>query len=647
MQELDEVAWRARAYRGYSPQLTLRALLTGSALGFLLSLTNVYVGLKTGWFLGVNLTACLLTYVVGIALHRLRVFQGPLSILEANCAVSTASSAGYATGTMVVAAFPAMLLLSVTTANPAGTQQSFAVVGLWIFCLGALGCALAIPMKRSMINEERLPFPSGTAAAATLHGLYERGGDALRRARALAAAGVVAGVAPILIALDVVRRADAHGRLVRGPLLAGSSKVFDGLANAWPALTRRMSHAGAPALHPSGRDFSLSDYQIKLDHSPALVFAGMLIGLRIAAWMMTGAVLLVAGAAPLGLDAPAHVTSHGAVAAVSAPALAWRELGIWVGAPMLVASSLVGFVARWRTSVRALSGIVLRGRTAPDHPNEVPARWFVFGLLGSGTGVVLLAWRCFAIPPHYGALAIAMTVVLALVACRSAGESDIIPGGAMGQIMQLSFGVLVPQNVTANLQAAAITSGASHAAADLLNDLKAGYLLGADARRQFVAQALGVVTGSVASTLAYFILVPNALAITGSADHPAAFPAVAAQQWKAVAEVFNLGLGSLHPLSQHAILWGAGTGAALAVIEALVPRAWRRFVPSAMGLGLGFMLPFSYPLSMFVGASAAELARRLRPRWAQRYLMPIAAGGIAGESIAGVLVQLANTFLLA
>src|SRR5205823_5396146 len=60
--QLDEAEWYARAYRHNAPQLTFRAVMMGTVLGFFLAFTNVYIGLKTGWFLGVNLTACILSY---------------------------------------------------------------------------------------------------------------------------------------------------------------------------------------------------------------------------------------------------------------------------------------------------------------------------------------------------------------------------------------------------------------------------------------------------------------------------------------------------------------------------------------------------------------------------------------------------------
>lgn len=46
-------------------QLTWRAVLMGaSLLGAVLSLTNLYIGLKAGWGFGVAITACILSYAI-------------------------------------------------------------------------------------------------------------------------------------------------------------------------------------------------------------------------------------------------------------------------------------------------------------------------------------------------------------------------------------------------------------------------------------------------------------------------------------------------------------------------------------------------------------------------------------------------------
>ena len=60
--EMEEDEWYEKVYRGDVPQLTIRAVVVGSVLGFLLAFTNLYIGLKTGWGLGVAITACILSY---------------------------------------------------------------------------------------------------------------------------------------------------------------------------------------------------------------------------------------------------------------------------------------------------------------------------------------------------------------------------------------------------------------------------------------------------------------------------------------------------------------------------------------------------------------------------------------------------------
>jgi len=69
-------------------------------------------------------------------------------------------------------------------------------------------------------------------------------------------------------------------------------------------------------------------------------------------------------------------------------------------------------------------------------------------------------------------------------------------------------------------------------------------------------------------------------------------------------------------------------------------------MPSAAGIGLGLLLPFFTSLSFVLGAAAAWLYRRLDPRQAERLVVPISSGLIAGESIVGVVVASLNNFVL-
>ena len=116
--EMDEDEWYAKAYRGESvPQLTVRAVVMGSILGFVLAFTNLYIGLKTGWHLGVAITACILSFSIWRMLLSARLVKTQMTILENNCMQSTASAAGYSTGGTFVSAIAALLMMSATPEN--------------------------------------------------------------------------------------------------------------------------------------------------------------------------------------------------------------------------------------------------------------------------------------------------------------------------------------------------------------------------------------------------------------------------------------------------------------------------------------------------------------------------------------------------
>ena len=175
----------------------------GLRAGGVLSLTNFYIGLKAGWGFGVAITACILSYAIWTTLHRLGVVGTPMTILENNCMQSTASSAGYSTGGTLISAFAAYMLVSNTT-------LSLPLMLAWIFLLAVLGVTMAIPMKRQMINIEQLRFPSGIAAAETLHALHSTDSTGMRSAKALGWAAFIAATrsqVPAVPILALVRLA--------------------------------------------------------------------------------------------------------------------------------------------------------------------------------------------------------------------------------------------------------------------------------------------------------------------------------------------------------------------------------------------------------------------------------------------------------
>src|SRR5215471_10012002 len=245
---------------------------------------------------------------------------------------------------------------------------------------------------------------------------------------------------------------------------------------------------------------------------------------------------------------------------------------IWGGVACMVSSGVLNFLLQWKTSLRAFSNLGKMFKRSghgqdPMDELEAPTQWFLIGQVVSLIGIAILAKISFNIPYWIAVLALLLSFILALVACRVTGETDTTPVGPMGQLTQMIVGGIHPGSATTTLMSANVVSSAAISSADLLTDLKSGYLLGANPRKQFLAQFSGIFIGTVVSVLAFSVIVPNAK-VLGSDQ----FPAPAAQSWRAVALTMSQGLAQLHPIKRSAIGIGAAVGVVLAILPVVLPR---------------------------------------------------------------------------
>src|SRR5688500_18008413 len=106
-----ELVWLRDTYRPHARNLTLRAAITGVLIGFVMCLSNLYVFFKTGWSLGVTLTACILAFAVFKVGQAVRMTKVPLSDLENNALTTVASGAGYMTAGGNMAAYGSLMMV--------------------------------------------------------------------------------------------------------------------------------------------------------------------------------------------------------------------------------------------------------------------------------------------------------------------------------------------------------------------------------------------------------------------------------------------------------------------------------------------------------------------------------------------------------
>lgn len=636
--EEKDAWWFRNVYQGdRMPQLTLRAVVMGGLLGMIMSVSNLYTTLKVGWSFGVAITSCVLSYVLWNALVTLSGSRlTRMSILENNCMQSTASAAGFSTGSTIATCFGAMLLL-----DPQHRHVAWPIVTAFTLATGLLGVFLAVPMKRQIINQEKLPFPSGIAAAVTLRSLHERSAETLRKAYAL----IVSMVAGAIIGV-----------------LNTAEDQFAALGRFFAWMRERLFDVHLPDLVPEqGLRLLAGKPMVAFGFEPSslLIAAGMIIGRRMAFSIFAASAVLYFFVAPWlqGIDA-AHAGEAGYIASI--PTAGGGALfhpvrwALWGGVATMTFASFTALALQWRVIGRSFRGL-RRSRPAAAGASgasaaasgvsadlearmaaiEVPWRWFVMGVAPIAVALVLIQWLAFHIQWWAGTIAVAMSFVLALVCCRATGESDISPTGPLGKIMQLIFAVISPGNVVHNLAAAGAGANSASSAADLLTDLKSGYLLGANPRQQFLAQLTGLFFGTLSVVPAWYLLAPTAEALEK-------YPLPATSVWVAVAKVLSHGIDTLPGSAQLAILLGAALGILLPLADALVPRL-RPYLPSAMGLGLGWVVFFNNALAFAIGAIIVMAWSSLHKRSEETFCVPVASGLIAGESILKALLAMLAT----
>jgi uncharacterized oligopeptide transporter (OPT) family protein len=157
-------------------------------------------------------------------------------------------------------------------------------------------------------------------------------------------------------------------------------------------------------------------------------------------------------------------------------------------------------------------------------------------------------------------------------------------------------------------------------------------MVGTWPRHQAVSQAIGVAAGAVVGSAAYLILIPDPAGMLMTETWAA--PAVAT--WKAVAEVFATGLTAMPPGSQVAMAIAATVGMVGAIAERLLPKRIVKWMPSPVSFGLAFTLQVWTAIAFAIGATLAVVLERFVPKWAARFLIVLASGIMAGESLAGV-----------
>lgn len=576
------------------PELSVPALLLGTLQGVVMTASFVYIALKLGFGLAGSTVAAILGFVVLRGVLRRR------SILENNINQTVASGINTASAG-VVFTLPALMLLSVDDPSLA----DFPVVPLLLSAIAGscMGIVLIIPLRKQMVEFERLRFPSGTAVGTLL-------------------------------------RAPGEG-MEQGMLLVGG-------ALAAAALTALVNLGLAPEDLNVGRVLSLPPWlPFALYISAANFGAGLLSGKGglpfalggILAWWVVSPVAVGLGWVP----APEALAAGDAAEWQSG--LVYAQMLRPLGIGMLIGGALAGVVSAFPAvrgalqSLRAAASLAARTGASPDE----------IGLKTLGAGAVvsfalLCAASYFATPELGLGQAVLIATVGALwlglagiIVATATGHTDISPLSGLALIAVTLMFFLTGGNVTAAILIGVAVCIATNQCADMMADLRTGHLVGSRPRAQQMAQLAVCWLGPFVAIGVLFMLWyapgdgtpgfgPQSLACIEKTPDCLIAPQAGALQ--GMIEALRSNDAAVDKYLSGAVLGGALSIFPIGGIAVLV--------------GLAMYLPFSITLAYGVGCLVAMgLQRRYGAPFMGRKLVPFAAGLIVGEA----LTQLAWTLL--
>ena len=582
-----------------APARLCRAYLAHCCVRTLLCFTNMYFGLQTGWVTMGSIQCA----VVGYAIFQVPIFApGPnrrrFNALE-NVVVQTV---GVATATMPLAGGFVGIIPALRMLDPP-IELSVVEQLLWGAALTYFGIFFAVPLRRQTILVEELAFPSGTATAKlieTLHAKHDKTGGP-------------SGTAEV----EVARRWRTLGlSFAASFFLASTGFLFPRLANIDVGALVGLPH--------------LKTWHWTLRPSLSYIGQGMIMRQRPAFSMMGGALIAWAFLGPM---ARREGWATGPLDSWEDGVQGWL---LWVALGLMLAEALTSFglilLQQLMPLVDRRDSDVLRrpDKLEPAPPPErVPTVWWSSGLVASICLSVAVISPMFGLPLGQMILAVTMSCLIAVLAVRALGQTDLNPVSTVGKLSQLVFAFIAPGHIVANIVAGALAEAGATQAGDLLQDLKTGHLLGASPRAQFFGQLIGA-TASVFVTVGAFQLYDHAYGVPS-----AQFTAPVAHVWKDMAILMGKGSSALPESSLDFAAGFAVIGALLPLVEHFdVLRYYvGHLMPSGIAFGVGMYLTPDWTIPRVVGAIVELVWRRRSPLSHQNHMLMVASGFVLGEGV--------------
>ena len=564
--------------KGPYPELTWTGVIVGWFLGAIIATSIGYAALLLGFSIEGSELAAILGW--GILRGLLR----RTSIVENNINQSIASAVTAASSGMMFSV-PALFILSGEYEGLTDFNRALMIFGCVIGAI--VGLSFVIPLRKQMIDFNRLAYPGGIATAAIL----KSPGAGAKKAMFMLGAALFSGAVHFWVL-----------------------KYSDGISE----------HISHEELH-LGDMLGLPSYlNIAFYLSVMTIGVGFLSG-RSGLWFGAGGFLCYWFLAPLlslfGSQDVQAIVQEGPGPLRSVlfrPSGIGMLIGAAVGSIVFAAPMIKSAIQSMQKAARDASG------AASD---EMPIRQLY---LGVGLGSLLLIGVGYLTVPDMSigtAAAMAFVGVLwiwiaGVIVAECVGRTNWSPLSGMTLIAVtiltfLASGLTDTQAIVASVMMGAAICVAISQASDMMLDLKAGYLVGAKPRMQAYGQYLGTWLGPIV-VMGLILVLHNAYGL-GSEKLPA-------PQGQALASMIQGIIGGDVPTYRY------GAGAGLGLLFAL-----SGFGGIGVLVGLGFYMPFAIVLTYTIGNLLRLAAdKTMGNKWVEDVGIPVSAGLIVGEALVGV-----------
>jgi len=572
-------------------ELTFRAVATAMVVAAIVGGSYPYVVLKIGYGPNISVVSAFFGY---LALSAIALFTGIRGTRWENNLVQTAGTAAGEAGFMCVV-LAAMDMLNARPELGFSVHLSSLQIFGWLSVAGLLGVLLAVPLRRHYIDDEDLPFADGTAAGETMLVLDLDRTQARARVRAL-------GWGLLASALAAFFR-DFHWKAALG----GKARQL------LPFIPSEISLGAHGAALRMGTEVSLLSFG-----------SGILVGLRVTLSMGLGMIIAWVIAPP--------VLTGQQVVADQTYALVLRWV-MWPATGLMVAGGLTALVLKWKLIARSFTS--LKAGEIGTGGEEFPLPFVAIGVVLLTAVLCVVQHYSLEFPVWLTIVSLVLSVALMLVGTRVLGETNWAPISALANLMQAVFAALAPGSMRINMIGSGMSGTVAAHGEHLMQDFKAGKIVGANNRHLTLVQLMAVPVGSAAVAIAY-----PALRDRYGFGGQGGLASPISVKWAGFAELLNRGFDQLPRGCFTAMLVALVLGVLLTVLE---PR-WHKYVPSPTGVGLGMLIPGYSIMPMVLGGIAGYVWAKSAPRSEETYSTPLASGFIAGEALLVLVFSILAVF---